>query len=738
MHRSGPVLRVLVPLGLGLLAFAVRALGWPTVFAGPIVQLAGADAWYHMRRIAYALRNAPDTLGFDPFLNFPHGARAIWPPFFDAATASALRLLVGADVAAAERIVAWLPPLLGALTVVVFYGFMRRHFGTGAAAIGGVFLCLSSGSSWYARVGMLDHHVAVALVGAGILGAGMALLSAFERRDGVVWGWAVGVGLLFAGMLHVWPGGLLHVVLLEVGLAGYGLARTDRAEAVRFAFLFSGIQAVAFATLVLAGWPPTDPWGPWGPTVLSRFQPLVFGALGASSLACALLWHATGVGANRVGRSGQAVGIALCVASVVLAGVPALPEGLADAWTWLGRGERFQGSVLESRPLLFPDGDFDTRLASLRLSRFFFLLPAAWVFLVIRELRGARRPAFLLLCVAAVGLPVAALLQARFFNSAAVPVAAFLGLSVVSVDEACLRSAPGGLRHAGRVALVAGVLWLWWPATDAYRADLSNQLPALRGDPIAATPADRYFEALLETATWLREHTPSAGDAYAPGVEPSYGVLGHWQYGHLVLYVAERPTVVGNFGDDLGGDNYRRSFEYFGLTEARAVELLDELRVRYVLIRPLDVARADLGPGSMIRRLADPHGGGLARHRLVFERRVLRQAEEGPRSHFRVFERVAGAVVVGRAEPGAIVEARLPYASPTGRRGEFQRQATANQDGVYRLRLPYATRDGPASIPVAQAWRVGVAGEDAPRHPVVTPEPAVVGGARIEGPDLRR
>ncbi|MFP6624914.1 MAG: STT3 domain-containing protein [Myxococcota bacterium] len=736
MHRIGSVWRLLVPLLLGTLAFAVRALPWPGVFGGAKVQLAEVDAWYHMRRIVYALRNAPDTLGFDPFLNFPDGGRAIWPSFLDTLTARVVGAWVGTDAAAAERMVAWLPPLLGALTVVVFYGWMRRHFGFAPALIGAAFLSVLSGSSWYARVGLVDHHVAVALVATALLGAGMELLHAFDRRAGLAW-WVGSVGVLFAGLIHVWPGALLHIALLEVGLVAFGLAAGDRTEAARFARAFAGIQAVACAILLLAGWPPSGPWGDYAPTVLSRFQPLFFAAIGVASLACALLWRFTRAGANRIARSAQAVGLAAGLAGVLIVGVPGLLEGIADAWTWLGRGERFQASVLESRPLLFAEGVFDLQLASQRLSRFAFVLPAAWVFLLIRELRGDRRPAFLLLAVYAAGSSVATLLQARFFNSAAVPVAAFFALSLVAADAAGVGPTAGRLRRVGvRGALGLAVLWLWWPVADAYRIDLSNQLPALRGEPIVSTPEDRYFQALFETATWLRERTPSPGDPYAAGTQPSFGVLGHWQYGHVILYVAERPAVVGNFGDDLGGDNYRLSFEYFALTEARAVELLDRLRARYVLIRPLDVAGGDLGAGCMIRRLADPDGGSLARHRLVFERQVIRQHDERPRSHFRVFERVAGAMVVGRAEPGSVVEARLPYVSPTGRKGEFDRRATANEHGMYHLRLPYATRGGPTGIPVADAWQVGLIDGDRSRHPVVVPERDVIRSGRIEGPDL--
>ena len=31
-----------------------------------------------------------------------------------------------------------------------------------------------------------------------------------------------------------------------------------------------------------------------------------------------------------------------------------------------------------------------------------------------------------------------------------------------------------------------------------------------------------------------------------------YGVMAHWTDGHVIEYVAQRPTIVTNFGDDLG------------------------------------------------------------------------------------------------------------------------------------------------------------------------------------------
>ena len=104
-----------VPLG----ALAVRALPWPTVLGSDRLYFTGMDAYYHMRRILYSLERFPSVLDFDPYVNFPHGAKAIWPPLFDGALAWLVLpfyRMGGAETA--ERAVVWGPPLLGAATVV--------------------------------------------------------------------------------------------------------------------------------------------------------------------------------------------------------------------------------------------------------------------------------------------------------------------------------------------------------------------------------------------------------------------------------------------------------------------------------------------------------------------------------------------------------------------------------------------------------------------------------------------
>ncbi|MCA9509493.1 MAG: hypothetical protein KC560_02230, partial [Myxococcales bacterium] len=84
--RSGSALAA---TALFLAALAVRALPWRHVFDADRVVFAGNDAWYHVRRAMFALAHFPAHVDVDPFLAWPDGSRAIWPPAFDALVAAA-------------------------------------------------------------------------------------------------------------------------------------------------------------------------------------------------------------------------------------------------------------------------------------------------------------------------------------------------------------------------------------------------------------------------------------------------------------------------------------------------------------------------------------------------------------------------------------------------------------------------------------------------------------------------
>jgi asparagine N-glycosylation enzyme membrane subunit Stt3 len=254
---------------------------------------------------------------------------------------------------------------------------------------------------------------------------------------------------------------------------------------------------------------------------------------------------------------------------------------------------------------------------------------------------------------------------------------------------------------------------------------------------------------LLDAAVWLRDNTPPTDSPLSPGARPEYGILAPWGFGHLLKYVAQRPTVVGNFGDDVGEGNLRRVTAYFASREPDAVRILDDLRARYVLVQTLgDVPDARLHGEAMRKRLSVDDSPGLAHHRLLYESLLDSERMQLGRSEFRIFERVAGALVEGRAPPGAVVTARLAYQSNRGRRGRFETRAVADAAGRYALRLPYSTRGAPPGVRTEPSYALtaasaaGVAleaagvGEDAAPGRLVVSEADVRSGALVAGPDF--
>ncbi|MFP6623056.1 MAG: hypothetical protein VCC20_06235, partial [Myxococcota bacterium] len=116
-----------------------------------------------------------------------------------------------------------------------------------------------------------------------------------------------------------------------------------------------------------------------------------------------------------------------------------------------------------------------------------------------------------------------------------------------------------------------------------------------------------------------------------------------------------------------------------------------------------------------------------------YESRIAGEYLAAGRSEFRIFERVEGARMVGRAPPGTEVEASLAYESNRGRRGRYRTATQADASGRYELRLPHASRGGPPGIrsegPYVVRTREGAVS-------VTVEERAVRAGAVVVGPDF--
>ena len=318
------------------------------------------------------------------------------------------------------------------------------------------------------------------------------------------------------------------------------------------------------------------------------------------------------------------------------------------------------------------------------------------------------------------------LLQKRFFNSFSVPMALAFGWSVIWLHARIRErwsSDPIGT-PAATLVVASLSLWILLPTFGAYHGPAQSLLAGLTGRPI---PRDlRFLQNFYrrQVAEWIRDNTPPTSGLWDASVSPEYGVLARWGEGHFFKYVAERPTVVGNFGDDLGREHFLLARSFYTSAPERAAEVLEALRVRYLVIR----SRMEKRP--MALRLLREEGDGLGRYRLLYE---VGSAEGEPGPAYKVFEFVPGAELVGRAPPGSRVEIELGLTSNLAREFVYRDIVESSDDGEYRVRLPYSNRDHPEATRPEPVYRVRVAGES---REVVVEESQVLDGSQIPGPDF--
>ena len=128
------------------------------------------------------------------------------------------------------------------------------------------------------------------------------------------------------------------------------------------------------------------------------------------------------------------------------------------------------------------------------------------------------------------------------------------------------------------------------------------------------------------------------------------------------------------------------------------------------------------------------HTPSLRRHRLIYESPPLPGGRGAARSFCKLYEIVAGAQLVGLADPGATVRARLALETRHGGRFEYTATSRAGLAGQYTLRLPYSNESFSPNVRVEKHYRLrsGEAFATA-----VISEEAVRGGHEVEGPSLQ-
>ena len=736
--------RVATPILLFLSAIGVRILSWHSVFQQDGVYLNGNDAYYHFRRIRYSIDHFPNVLGFDPLINFPDGAQPIWPPTFDWLVAALLRLLPGIDQADRfERFAVLIPPIVGAGTVLIVYFIGLRFFSRAVAILAAMSMAILPAHSLYSRLSAVDHHFLVAAVVAVMLMLAMALFrggSAPDRApdgEGKRFGLSVGLGLSIAAAVLVWPGSLLQVGVLQIAMVVRLVTAAGSEAAKVWALRFSVVHGVAcLAVYPMSAGNQWELWGPLSSVVLSNFQPLYFSVAAACFGILAVMWRLGWGSDTRLMRviSSSVLGSVLLAALLLM--IPDLRVAITDAVSWFAKNEEFQPFVNESGPLF--GGSAGSARAVALLGRFVYVAPFASVYF---GWQFRDRAEVLLLLGWGLALFFATLMQWRFMNSYSIAYCLLIGITLESLYQALRPRFTHPRRNGWAATLVLAIaLFAFAPALKSYRLHFENVGRSLRGEEIVPVGTLLQTRFIADAARFLRDNSP-------PPEEARYSVLGPWGDGHILKYVGERAIVQDNFGDDVAPENFERAEQYFAASsESVALDIVSPLATRYVLVRSTGSGHSHgYAPDSLFSRLYQLKGSrgqplgregrytpavaSLTRHRLIYQSAPLHEGD--PKPYCMLFEIVEGAVLVGHAEPGAVVRLSLVIKPRLGRRFRYSDKVLANPAGEYRIRLPYPTEPFSPDVQPGDHYTLRVGGQSVA---VVVSESAVLDGSLVVAP----
>ena len=542
-----------------LLALGVRFFSFPAA-TDTGLRLASPDSYAHLRRSASVARNFPRVPVRDAFLNHPDGGIYIWPPGFDLLVGGVARLAYGADATQDEvaRVLASLPPLLGALHVVPLFLLARRVLSRRRAALAAVGYALLPAAAIWSQFGHGDHHVAETLLLLLLL---LALVRAREAGPDARAGFrrALLAGLALAAMVLTWQGAVFAAALGFLW-AAFALPRLSA-----IVFALSATAFVALGTAPFAAGLDV----PFTFVSFGGFQPvlLLAGSAAVSAIAAA---RADGrsratAGALALLLAASALPFARPLASAVLRGsryvaTPAagVPADETDRGGYLSYPADFLAVVAEAKPLVGRPFGASLRSAVEEVSPGLLLLPVA---LVLWSRRADRR----LLALFGGALLLMTLSQRRSVYYLA-PFAA------LALAEALGRLAPRGFLRPRAAALAAVALLVALPGLPHY-----TRLVRYAGAP---------GPDLVETVARLRTLPPPPADPAvlpqpAPGSLP--GVFAPWSAGHFVTALGGRPAAADPFAY-----GWRRQARLYTATDdAEAERILREARCAWLFTTDL-------------------------------------------------------------------------------------------------------------------------------------------------------
>ena len=709
---------------LAVFAFgiALRMIPWEHFITRDGVYLLEADNYEHLRKVLVVLNNFPWFPPFDFYMGYPVGTANITNPFFDLILAFIVRALLVfyGGLYAVETLVAVLPPVLGMLVVFPFFFWLRESFGSNRALAASLVLALLPAHIFTTMVGRPDNELAEPLAAAALF----FLYSLSLRRPSLVSGLrqyivpALTGVMVFASILF-WRGAVLWWAIV--------------AAHTFFLMLFSGKEnwrgfwkngatifgAAAIAALIYCLIDPFNVKPGFNFNTVSWFHVV------AAILIAAGLWSTAFFLSLR--EKGRSFGLSFLYGGAVLVGAlvvfaiiaPGFFMGIFEGTQVVGGGNVWTKTIAQYRPLLTDDAGRFSLSAPLRASTaFLFLAPVVLIALSLPGRLKNSGPAYSFFVLSGWALFLLSLINGRYENVFTLTVAACGGVFLSAIYNLLKGGSVAVTRRSiGAIIAAAVAIVLLYPSAPFYRVLAMSQPFLIKGD-------------LEDTLYWLRSATPATSHFLEPWKKPEYSVMARWEFGGWIEYIAQRPSVATVYGMETHG--LKDSAEFFLATDEKEfLDVIDRNGVRYFILSKTLGALPEyaeiLGRDASGYLVTKPDETGapvwqtgekffrlvqtglymadgqettapipfkpVSGVRLVYESPSASDVRgfAGEIKQYKVFERVKGARLIGRARPGVKVTLSGTVVTNQGRAFQTVREAVADSSGRFVIEAWYPT-----------------------------------------------
>ncbi|NJD76639.1 MAG: oligosaccharyl transferase, archaeosortase A system-associated [Candidatus Methanoperedens sp.] len=684
-----------------LISLIVRLFTYSQVFEQGRIVFLETDPYYHMWRVFSYIGMFPKTFLFDPYINYPYGATVGWPPLFDQGIAL-LSIIVGLgkpDVHLVELTGAFIPVLLGVLSVIAVYYIAKEIFNEKIAIYSSILLAVMPAHAQISFLGFTDHHIAEVLLSV------LAYLFFIRSLKGSS-RYAILSGIFIGISLLTWIGAPIFIgILLSYSALQFILDKKSGAPSNYI--VRAGIISFSTALLIMLVF---YLWTPWQKTIttatLSYFQLiylvisaaviLLFGAI--SSFMKKQKWYFYPVSIGII--------IILFLLFLILA-IPSFYQSISGGIGYLLRDAPVLKQISEAQPLFYTyDGIFlgwqwDKNPVWYSFTFSFYVAIIGLIWFLYSNRNGIDSGKLFFAIWTLVNF-ILALSQRRFTYMLAINIAILTGFSIYEVLERTRHSESRNKMITFAVSIV--LIFVLFIPNIAVSYQLSGYPPK---------PSDDWYDSLV----WLEQNTPETGN------NPKYGIMTWWDYGNWILYISKRPVVANNF--QIGGDEAARF--YLADNETLASSIMDARKARYVIVdRRMGLNKymqgnqlvitgtffavadfADKNPGMYLDKYNLPHqnyfqtmysrlhvfdGNGLKSYRMIYESKEKHyNLFDKPTQNIKIFEYVKGARITGNASSNETAYISGKIITNQNRQFEYIQEIKANEKGYFELVVPYSS-----------------------------------------------